>query len=218
MGSTSSRMLLSRLLPAVRHQARAQPQTFFARSLAAKGTSYYQTIKGVKYDRAQLSLADELAAEGVIGKEKAQALWKKAMDGSKVTVTEHRSMIFILEKHQFDAEARAYLEEQLSALPPLKTESVTRRKTSSQPAEAAEVDAIKVDAIKVDAIKRDMIKELFLHELAAVTQRLTEARTIEQAVPAAVMKAMEEEVAVVGARVGLSRIGPVKLSDKLKIW
>ena len=65
-------MLLSRLLPAVRHQARAQPQTFFARSLAAKGTSYYQTIKGVKYDRAQLSLADELAAEGVIGKEKAQ--------------------------------------------------------------------------------------------------------------------------------------------------
>merc|ERR1712166_886362 len=208
MGSTSSRMLLSRLLPAVRHQARAQPQTFFARSLAAKGTSYYQTIKGVKYDRAQLSLADELAAEGVIGKEKAQALWKKAMDGGKVTVTEHRSMIFILEKHQFDAEARAYLEEQLSALPPLKTESATRRKTSSQPAEAAEVDAIKVD----------VIKELFLHELAAVTQRLTEARTVEQAVPAAVMKAMEEEVAAVGARVGLSRIGPVKLSDKLKIW
>ena len=67
------------------------------------------------------------------------------------------------------------LQEQLSALPPLKTESATRRKTSSQPAEAAEVDAIKVDAIKVDAIKRDMIKELFLHELAAVTQRLTEA-------------------------------------------
>merc|ERR1712166_1097579 len=211
--STSSRMLLSRLLPAVRHQARAQPQTFFARSLAAKGTSYYQTIKGVKYDRAQLSLADELAAEGVIGKEKAQALWKKAMDGSKVTVTEHRSMIFILEKHQFDAEARAYLEEQLSALPPLKTESATRRKTSSQPAEAAEVDAIKVDAIKVD-----VIKDLFLHELAAVTQRLTAARTVEQAVPAAVMKAMEEEVAAVGARVGLSGIGPVKLSDKLKIW
>jgi hypothetical protein len=64
--------MLSRLLPVVRHQACAQPHKFFARCLAAKGTSHYLTIKGVKYDRAQLAMADELAAEGVIGKEKAQ--------------------------------------------------------------------------------------------------------------------------------------------------
>ena len=38
---------------------------------------------------------------------------------------------------------------------------------------------------------------------------MTVQRTIEQAVSAAVMTAMEEEVAAVGARVGLSRIGPV---------
>ena len=38
---------------------------------------------------------------------------------------------------------------------------------------------------------------------------MTVQRTVEQEVPAAVMKAMEEEVAAVGARVGLSRIGPV---------
>merc|ERR1711865_1110457 len=130
MGSTSSRMLLSRLLPAVRHQARAQPQTFFARSVAAKGTSYYQTIKGVKYDRAQLAMADEMAAEGVITKAKAETLWKKAKDGNNVTATEHRSVIFSLQKHEFDAEARAFLQAQLSALPLLKQKNpVSPQKT-----------------------------------------------------------------------------------------
>ena len=49
-----------------------RPQKLFVRSLAAKGTSYYQTIKGVKYDRAQLAMADEMAAEGVIGKAKVE--------------------------------------------------------------------------------------------------------------------------------------------------
>merc|ERR1712178_548642 len=63
----------------------------------------------------------------------------------------------------------------------------------------------------------DSIKDLFTAEFAALSKRLEAARNVEQDVPEAVFKAMEEEAAQAKLRSGLSGIGEVPLSKKLKI-
>merc|ERR1712178_29651 len=61
------------------------------------------------------------------------------------------------------------------------------------------------------------VKEVFLNEIKAVSQRLNAAKGAEQPVSPQVKEAMEAEVATIKARTGLSGVGEVGLSDKIKM-
>eukprot|EP00658_Telonema_sp_P-2_P076478 TRINITY_DN66_c0_g1_i4.p3 TRINITY_DN66_c0_g1~~TRINITY_DN66_c0_g1_i4.p3 ORF type:complete len:113 (+),score=45.73 TRINITY_DN66_c0_g1_i4:119-457(+) len=67
------------------------------------------------------------------------------------------------------------------------------------------------------AAKNDAIKDLFLNEIKAVTARLNKAKSGEQAVTPAIMEAMQSEVATMKSRTGLSGVGDVGLSNKIKM-
>merc|ERR1712205_172175 len=67
------------------------------------------------------------------------------------------------------------------------------------------------------AAEGDAIKDLFASEFKNLSERLKAARDVEKEVPADVMAAMTEEANAAKARTGLSGIGQVDLSKKLKI-
>merc|ERR1711959_618378 len=63
----------------------------------------------------------------------------------------------------------------------------------------------------------DAIKDLFAEEFSALSARLEAARNKEMEVPENVYKQMQEEAAAAKARAGLTDMGEVALSKKLKI-
>merc|ERR1712048_107819 len=55
------------------------------------GTSWYQSIDGVQYERTLLTIAAAEASAGALGKESAEKLWNSAQDGQQVTACEKRT-------------------------------------------------------------------------------------------------------------------------------
>jgi len=78
------------------------------------GSSWYQTIDGVQYERTLLTIAANDAAP--LGKETAEKLWNSAWDGNAVTSCEKRTLQHILEKSEFTADAKRWLEEHVARL------------------------------------------------------------------------------------------------------
>lgn len=73
----------------------------------------YKTIDGVKYEQELLDMADKFAKVGTLGLPEAEALWKSALDGRGVTVTESKSLEYIIQHHSLSNEAKDYLSRQL---------------------------------------------------------------------------------------------------------
>eukprot|EP00928_Gymnodinium_smaydae_P025556 TRINITY_DN2030_c0_g1_i1.p2 TRINITY_DN2030_c0_g1~~TRINITY_DN2030_c0_g1_i1.p2 ORF type:complete len:556 (+),score=213.06 TRINITY_DN2030_c0_g1_i1:73-1668(+) len=79
------------------------------------GSSWYQTVDGVKYERLLLTLAEDATAGGAkLTKEVAEKLWKSAMDANQVTPTEKRTLEHILATKEFEEDAKAFLEGHLA--------------------------------------------------------------------------------------------------------
>jgi len=81
--------------------------------------SYYKTIDGIRYDRSLLELAERLTAgrgDGRISQEDAEQLWERAQDGSGATVTELRTLRYLLEIQHFTDAARAQLQARLPSI------------------------------------------------------------------------------------------------------
>jgi len=77
------------------------------------GTSYYKTIKGVKYDRGLLQQAEEFTKAGPMSEKDAKALWEDAEDGPGVTPTEHKTLEYIKDNFKLDPAATKFLEGKL---------------------------------------------------------------------------------------------------------
>lgn len=83
--------------------------------------SYYKIIRGVRYDRELLDIADKLvtgAGDGRISKDDAVTLWEEAQDGQGVTPTESRTLQYILDHYNCTTAAKAYLSPLLGGGPP----------------------------------------------------------------------------------------------------
>merc|ERR1712048_457349 len=78
------------------------------------GSSWYQTIDGVQYERTLLTIAANDAVP--LGKETAEKLWNSAWDGNAVTSCEKKTLQHILEKSEFTADAKTWLEEHVAKL------------------------------------------------------------------------------------------------------
>jgi hypothetical protein len=74
---------------------------------AKMGSSWYQQIEGVTYERSLL----QMAAEGTqpLGLEVAENLWASANDGNLVTPTEKASLEYVLRTYAFTEEAGKFL-------------------------------------------------------------------------------------------------------------
>merc|ERR1712014_80553 len=70
------------------------------------GSSWYQTIDGVQYERTLLTIAANEGSAGPLGKEAAEKLWNSGQDGNAVTACEKRTLKYILEKNEFTADAK----------------------------------------------------------------------------------------------------------------
>jgi len=81
-----------------------------------KGTSYYKTVKGVKYDRELLEMAEKAAADGQVSFDEAKQLWKSALDGSGVTKVEKRTLEYALKELKFTDKAAEYLNGELKGM------------------------------------------------------------------------------------------------------
>eukprot|EP00928_Gymnodinium_smaydae_P097248 TRINITY_DN8764_c0_g1_i1.p1 TRINITY_DN8764_c0_g1~~TRINITY_DN8764_c0_g1_i1.p1 ORF type:complete len:546 (-),score=166.24 TRINITY_DN8764_c0_g1_i1:205-1770(-) len=77
------------------------------------GSSWYQQIDGVTYERLLLSIAESVPAP--ISQEVASKLWTSAMDANTVTPTERRTLLHIMATKEIDSEAKAFLENKLAA-------------------------------------------------------------------------------------------------------
>jgi len=80
------------------------------------GTSQYKTINKVKYERDILDKAAAYAKDGQISKEDAEKLWKAAMDGSRVTLIEKRTLEYTLKNNKYTDGAKKIMEENLATL------------------------------------------------------------------------------------------------------
>lgn len=73
-------------------------------------SSFYTHIGGERYETKLLKFAEEHGAKGhEIKKANAEALWKLASKGNKVTDTQRDTLQFILEHYKMCAAAHAYL-------------------------------------------------------------------------------------------------------------
>jgi hypothetical protein len=77
------------------------------------GTSWYQSIDGVTYERNLLTMAAEAAQPLTL--EAVTALWKSAQDDDYVTPTEKASLEYIQKTYTFADEAAAFLKEKLES-------------------------------------------------------------------------------------------------------
>lgn len=76
------------------------------------GSSWYQQVDGVTYERLLLTLAEDAAKP--ISKETASKLWESAMDANQVTPTERKTLEYILSTKEFEEDAKAHLEQRLA--------------------------------------------------------------------------------------------------------
>jgi len=76
-----------------------------------KGTSYYKQIKGIKYDRSLLDMAQsaEKEAQDGIGRTSAAKLVASAKDGPGITQCEQRTLEYILKNYKLSDDAKSLL-------------------------------------------------------------------------------------------------------------
>mmetsp|Transcript_14306 Transcript_14306/g.39495 ORF Transcript_14306/g.39495 Transcript_14306/m.39495 type:complete len:137 (-) Transcript_14306:11-421(-) len=78
-------------------------------------SSQYRTIRGVKYERDLLELAEsEASGNRPISKAAAAKIWEQALDGNRVTPTERRTIEYILQEYKFTDAAKLFLESNLA--------------------------------------------------------------------------------------------------------
>merc|ERR1711879_918222 len=78
------------------------------------GSSWYQSIEGVSYERTLLAIAAE--ASGPLSMETAEKIWDSAQDRNLVTACEKRTLEYIIQKNEFAPDAKEYLESGLADL------------------------------------------------------------------------------------------------------
>jgi len=78
------------------------------------GTSWYQTIEGVQYERALLQIAAD--EEKPLAEASVAKLWESAQDANVVTPCERRTLEYILKTQEFTSEAKADLEAKMQTL------------------------------------------------------------------------------------------------------
>lgn len=77
---------------------------------AGKHKSFYKVIKGVKYDRKLLEMADQFRADGQISVKDAKTLISEAYDGKGITGTEMNTLEYIAKEMTFTDKAREYFD------------------------------------------------------------------------------------------------------------
>lgn len=106
----------------------------------ASGTSMYKVVKGVKYDRSCLDLADHLYKDNSIDLADAKLLWKDVMDGDVVTEVEKRTIEYVRDNMKLTDGAKKYFKGELDAwtAPVRKQQPVVEeeKKSASAPARA----------------------------------------------------------------------------------
>jgi len=76
-----------------------------------KHQSYYKVIKGVKYDRVLLEMANKFQADGQISVKDAKMLFAEVQDGKGITGTERNTLEYIAKEMTFTAKATEYFDE-----------------------------------------------------------------------------------------------------------
>lgn len=72
-------------------------------------SSEFTIINGQKYDKELLAIAKKSAKDGTIELDEAKKLWASALDGKKVTITERKTLQYIVAKHKVADDARTFL-------------------------------------------------------------------------------------------------------------
>lgn len=123
---------------------------------------YYKTIKGKRYDRSLLDLADSLTTgggDGRISLQDAKTLFKKVTDGSTYTDTEKATMQYIRDNYRFTesadkwfrAEIRSWAASKKKSAP--KAEKKTAKKAARKPAKKTPSKKAPKAAVKKTAKK-----------------------------------------------------------------
>lgn len=79
--------------------------------------TYYKVIDGVRYDRALLDRAEELVSgtgDGRISTKDAQELYQAALDGRGITITERRTLQYIVDQLNWTSAALNWLEDNVN--------------------------------------------------------------------------------------------------------
>lgn len=84
----------------------------------ASGSSFYKMIKGTRYDRSCLDLADHLLKDGKLDLGDAKQLWEDVSDGGRVTVVEQRTISYLMTQNTLTDGAKAFFEEKIASLTP----------------------------------------------------------------------------------------------------
>lgn len=112
--------------------------------------SYYKTIKGKKYDRSLLDLADSVTSgkgDGLISQQDAKAIIKAVKDGGEYTDTEKSTVKYILSNFKFTDSAKKWFSEEIKKL------AVSKKENPKKPSAKAAKKTVKKPASKKAAKK-----------------------------------------------------------------
>lgn len=96
--------------------------------------SYYRTIKGKKYDRALLDLAESLTSgrgDGRISLQDARAVLNKVKDGGEYSDTEKRTMQYIRDNFKFTDSANKWFRDEIRKWAATKKKTVKKAPTKT---------------------------------------------------------------------------------------
>ncbi len=120
--------------------------------------SYYRTIKGKKYDRALLDLAESLTSgrgDGRISLQDARAILKKVKDGGEYSDTEKRTMQYIRDNFKFTESANKWFRDEIRKWAAAKKKTVKKapaKKTAQKT--PAKKKAVKKKNVKIAPAKK----------------------------------------------------------------
>ena len=92
--------------------------------------TYYRTIRGIRYDRSLLEIAEKLAQardDARLSQADAEVLLEQAQDGHTLTDVERETLRYIIQGFSFTESAAQWLSEQSDALPIADTAAVVDR-------------------------------------------------------------------------------------------
>jgi len=140
--------------------------------------SYYKQIKGVKYDKGLLELAEKLTTgkgDGRISKKDAIDLWEDAKDGKGVTECERRTIKYICDNFKCTDAAKKELASLLGL-------DETAALTADEP-EVAEPAPMEVDSVAIQAAAQAIETEaVFIDALPYIDLEYSEMGGMKQTV------------------------------------
>jgi nucleoid-associated protein YgaU len=95
-------------------------------------TSYYKTIRGIKYDKAMIEAADNSVKgkkDGRISINDAKKIIKNALDGAGITDVESRTIQYIYDNYNFTPSAMEYFSDYL---PKEEIETISEKKVKKE--------------------------------------------------------------------------------------